>query len=179
MFYGSVNPLGSCPALSVYLTIHFPAQTLSSKRLTSTCAYFLLPETDNCPSWISGRERMTVKNISWSSATKECCWTGGCQQGLNLGPPELQSDSHLTEPLRPEGFQVTEWTQVYDRNHFLHVQFLKGHNSKSRNTRAMIFVFCMSSYGVHHLLGRYLVLLFGTTEYERLEYCQFVGLKIF
>ena len=33
----------------------------------------LSPETDNCPSWISGRERMTVENISWSISTKECC----------------------------------------------------------------------------------------------------------
>ena len=28
--------------------------------------HILSPETDNCPSWISGRERMTVENISWS-----------------------------------------------------------------------------------------------------------------
>ena len=35
--------------------------------------HILSPETDNCPSWISGRERMTVENISWSISTKECC----------------------------------------------------------------------------------------------------------
>ena len=34
--------------------------------------HILSPETDNCP-WISGRERMTVENISWSISTKECC----------------------------------------------------------------------------------------------------------
>ena len=34
--------------------------------------HILSPETDNCPSWISGRERMTVENISWSISTKEC-----------------------------------------------------------------------------------------------------------
>ena len=28
--------------------------------------HILSPETDNCPSWISRRERMTVENISWS-----------------------------------------------------------------------------------------------------------------
>ena len=28
--------------------------------------HILLPETDNCPSWISRRERMTIENISWS-----------------------------------------------------------------------------------------------------------------
>ena len=27
------------------------------------------------PSWISRRERITVENISWSTSTKECCWT--------------------------------------------------------------------------------------------------------
>ena len=35
--------------------------------------HILSPETDNCPSWINGRERMTVENISWSISTKECC----------------------------------------------------------------------------------------------------------
>ena len=43
-----------------------------SKWLTSI-VHILLSETDNCPSWISGRERMTLENISWSISTKECC----------------------------------------------------------------------------------------------------------
>ena len=51
--------------------------------------HILLPETDNCPSWISGRERMTVENISWSVSTKECCRP---RRGLNPRPPGLQSD---------------------------------------------------------------------------------------
>ena len=38
-------------------------QAESSKRLTSI-VYTLSPETDNCPSQISGREGMTVENIS-------------------------------------------------------------------------------------------------------------------
>ena len=51
--------------------------------------HILLPETDNCPSWISGRESMTIENISRAIFTKECCraW-----QGLNPWPPGLQSD---------------------------------------------------------------------------------------
>ena len=28
---------------------------------------------NNCPAWISGRERMTVEIISWPISTKECC----------------------------------------------------------------------------------------------------------
>ena len=51
--------------------------------------HILSPETDNCPSWISGRERMTVENILWSISTKECCRP---RQGLNPRPPGLQSD---------------------------------------------------------------------------------------
>ena len=47
------------------------------------------PETDNCPSWISGRERLTTENISWSISTKECCRP---RRGLNPRPPGLQSD---------------------------------------------------------------------------------------
>ena len=60
----------------------------SSKRLTSI-VHILSPETDNCPLWISGRERMTVENISWSISTKECCRP---RRGLNPWPPGLQSD---------------------------------------------------------------------------------------
>ena len=40
----------------------FTRQALSSKWLTSIL-HILLPETDNCLSWISGRERMTIENI--------------------------------------------------------------------------------------------------------------------
>ena len=66
----------------------FIGQALSSKRLTSIVR-ILSPETDNCPSSISGRERMAVENISWSICTKECCrpW-----RGLNPRPPGLQPD---------------------------------------------------------------------------------------
>ena len=51
--------------------------------------HILSPETDNCPSWISGRERVTVENISWSISMKECCRP---RWGLNPGPPGLQWD---------------------------------------------------------------------------------------
>ena len=51
--------------------------------------HILSPETDNCPSWISGRERITVENISWSISTKECCRP---RWGLNPRPPGLESD---------------------------------------------------------------------------------------
>ena len=51
--------------------------------------HILSPETDNCPSWISGRERMTVENVSWSISTKECYRP---RRGLNPRPSGLQSD---------------------------------------------------------------------------------------
>ena len=68
-----------------------------SKRLTSI-VHILSPETDNYPSWINWRERMTVENISWSISTKECCRP---QRGLNPWPSSLQSDGDPTEPPRP------------------------------------------------------------------------------
>ena len=45
----------------------FTGQAWSSKRLTSI-VHILSPETDNCLSWISGRERMTVNMVCthWS-----------------------------------------------------------------------------------------------------------------
>ena len=66
----------------------FTGQALSSKQLTSF-VHILLPETDNCPSWISRNERMTVENVAWSS-TKECCRP---RRGLNPRSPGFQSDS--------------------------------------------------------------------------------------
>ena len=84
-FYGSVNPLGSCRARSVYLTtVDWAGLVLWA--VNQYCAHSF---ARNCPSWISGRERMTIENISWSVSTKEYCqppW------GLNPRPPGLQSD---------------------------------------------------------------------------------------
>ena len=66
----------------------FTGQASSFKRLTSI-VHILSPETDNCPSWISRRERMTVENISWSISLKEYCRP---RRGLNPRPPGIQSD---------------------------------------------------------------------------------------
>ena len=57
----------------------------------------LSPETGNCPSWISRKERMAVEHISWSISTKECCQI---QQGSDPQPPDHQ-EVHPTEPPRP------------------------------------------------------------------------------
>ena len=46
--------------------ITFTGQAYSSMWLSSI-VHILLQEIDNCPSWISGRERMTIENILWSS----------------------------------------------------------------------------------------------------------------
>ena len=86
----------------------FTGQALSSKRLTSI-VHILSPETDNCPSWISGKERMTVENISWSISTKECCRP---RRGSNPRPPGLQSDAHPTEPPRP-AIQFVKWLRPF------------------------------------------------------------------
>ena len=57
----------------------------------------LLPVTDNCPTWISGRERMAVEMISWPICMKEC-FVG---RGSNRRPSEYQGYMHLTELLSP------------------------------------------------------------------------------
>ena len=63
--------------------------------------HILSPETDNCPSWISRRERMTVENISWSISMKECC---RLRWGLNPRPPGLQSEHWESGPHSEEDF---------------------------------------------------------------------------
>ena len=35
--------------------------------------HILSPVTDNCPPWISGRERLAVEITSWPNSLKECC----------------------------------------------------------------------------------------------------------
>ena len=86
-FYSPVNPMGPCRAWSVYLTTRLLGR-LSPLSGYVLCTFFR-QKLDNCPSWISGRERMTIENISWSISTKECCRP---QLGLNPRPPGLQSD---------------------------------------------------------------------------------------
>ena len=75
--------------------------------------HILSPETDNCPSWISGRERMTVENISWSISTKECCRP---RRGLNPRPPGLQSDgasNWATEAGTTRGIVKIIWASAW------------------------------------------------------------------
>ena len=43
-----------------------------------------------------------------------------------------------------DSFKVTDWTQIYYRNHYF--QSSKDHNSKTRLTRVRVLVFCTSSY---------------------------------
>ena len=63
----------------------FTGQAWSSKRLTSI-VHILSPETDNCPSWISGRERMTVENISWSISRKNVADLSGVKTTTSWTP---------------------------------------------------------------------------------------------
>ena len=89
--------------------VSLPNHTFTGQALTSI-VHILSPETDNCPSWISGRERMTVENISWSISTKECCRP---RRGLNSRPPGLQSDG-ASNWATEASYGVVEWQTVLD-----------------------------------------------------------------
>ena len=54
------------------IAISLPNQLgrLSPLSVTSV-VHILSPETDNCPSWISWRKRITAENISWSNLYKK------------------------------------------------------------------------------------------------------------
>ena len=60
--------------------------------------HILSPEIDTCPSWISGRERMAIENISWWNPHERMLPT---RRGSNPQPPDHQLDAHHTEPPRP------------------------------------------------------------------------------
>ena len=87
-----VQPNGSCQAPSVYLTKHLLGRLSPLLKQLTSIVHIISPETDNCPSRISGREIMTAENISWWIQEK-CCRPGG---GRNLQPPDHQLDVHPT-----------------------------------------------------------------------------------
>ena len=74
----------------------FIGQVKSSKLLTSI-VHILSPGTDSCPSWISGRERMTVENNIINLHERML----PTRRGLNPRPHSFQSDANPTEPSRP------------------------------------------------------------------------------
>ena len=88
-FYGSVNPVSSAVSLPNHT---FTRQAKSSKRLTSI-VYILLPETDNCPSWISDRRKHFMINLHERMLPT--------RRGSNPQAPGHQSTAHPAEPPRP------------------------------------------------------------------------------
>ena len=88
----------------------------------------LSPETDNCPSWISGRERMTVENISWSTSTKECCRP---RRGLNPRPPGLQSDGASNWATEAGVFLIYKSRQCFSTR--FGVNWLLGSGGETKN----------------------------------------------
>ena len=146
----------------------FTGQALSSERLTSI-VHILWPETNNCPSWISRRERMTVENISRWISMKECCrpWWG-----LNPPPPGLQSDG-TSNWATETGHQSCTWHIAWSCSTFLSSiikifqrvfelqsgheinglslsNITKGDNAKTKKGRVVILVPDMSSGPVLH-----------------------------
>ena len=82
VFYGPSTLFRSFRVLSVNLSILFlgkPPRQLNYQYLV----HILLPVTDNCPSWISGREKMALEIISWPISMKD---VAGCED---------QTRSHL------------------------------------------------------------------------------------
>ena len=63
------QPYGVCRARSVYLTTLLLGRLSPVSGQPVVCTFFHQK--------LSGRERKTVKSISWSISTKECCWPGG------------------------------------------------------------------------------------------------------
>ena len=69
--------MSSVVSLPYYTFIGQPR--LSPLKWITSIVHILSPGTNNCPSWISGRARKTVENISQSICTKECCRPGGVE----------------------------------------------------------------------------------------------------
>ena len=71
--------------------------------------HILSPATENCPTWISVRERMAIDMISWPISTTEYSQTGGS----NPLPPDFQSKAHPTESGKSHVFYICFLPNVY------------------------------------------------------------------
>ena len=71
----SVDPDQTAPLGAVWSGSALFAQAYLSENLGSLryLVHIFSPVTDNCSSWISGRNRMAVGIISWPNSPKECC----------------------------------------------------------------------------------------------------------
>ena len=71
--------------------------------------HILSPVTDNCPSWISGRERTDVEIISWPISTKRML------PDARIEPSAYQVDADPTKLLHPTLVKIeceSEWASV-------------------------------------------------------------------
>ena len=95
LFYGPSTHFRSIRVRSVNLSTLFLGKP--HRQFTSTWFKFFSPVTDNCPSWISRRERMAVEIISRPISMKECCRTWGS----NPWASAYQADADPTQLPRP------------------------------------------------------------------------------
>ena len=100
--------------------------------------HILSPETDNCPSWISRRERMTIENTSWSISTKECCRP---RRVLTRNLELLVSSRtvHPTESPRPAHFNVRSVWLVFIVTIFIAISVLNA-NSEDPDDSAFCYI---------------------------------------
>ena len=126
-FYDPDNPIGSCRAWSLQPTLQL-GRLCPLSGLPVLCKFFL-QKTDNCPSWISGRETMTIENISWSNLHEKLLPDPAVS---NPQPSFHQSDANLTELPRPATVVITFYVWI---THFAVMAFflcLVGHYNDRR-----------------------------------------------
>ena len=99
---------------AVSLPIHtFAGQVEFSKRLTSIVHIW----TDNRPSWISIREKMTVENISWSNLNERML---PIRRASNPQPLDNESDAHQRKLYRLGRFSAI----IYKEDNFYDIPFV-------------------------------------------------------
>ena len=79
--------LRSCWACQLTYSL-FSWAGLNQSPVNQYLVHILLPVTDNCPTWIRGRERRRVE-IDFLTNLYEKMWRDG---GINLWPPECGAD---------------------------------------------------------------------------------------
>ena len=102
--------------------------------------HILLPVTDTCSSWISGRGRMAIEMFSWPSLHERMCRTWGSNSGplacqVNLLPIELPRpvSDLLSSPAVPGKCQACGLMQIYPRRIYYYTIIKSGAMTLSRS----------------------------------------------
>ena len=124
-----------------------------TKWSTST-VHILSLETDNCPSWISGRESITQENIPWSNIHERMLLT---RWGMDNCPSWISGRERITQ-------ENISWSNIQERMlltqrgmnpHLLITSWTRIQLSHQGRAKVLVLLLKLSYQDRHHLHWQY------------------------